>query len=493
MRPDARPSMAKMVMPPHGGGSAGVSIRSPATIPRAAKNPGGELAPIAARPGPSAEGPSTAMRSVEEPAAIDPSAEDRRPSSDDAADDGFTRVTVFYGTDRAPAGAAASSVGAAQWRSGAIAAAVVTIALASLSCARPRSFWLKYLAAAGLATTLVFGCLGLWLRGTERRAEIDPGRYYGNHRGSLAFGSCDVSIPETHERGELESPSVFRLEFAEKPHRHVVLLDVEPLGRDGFLQACRGRVERSARREALVFVHGYNVTFEDAARRTAQLAYDLEFDGAPLFFSWPSQGGLLQYAVDETNAVWTVPHLKEFLLTVARQTGAEAVHLVAHSMGNRALTSALQQLSYELGEESSVFHEVVLTAPDIDAEVFRRDIAPAIVKTARRVTLYASSKDEALALSKRVHGYPRAGDSGRDLVVVPGIDTIDVSAVDTSLLGHSYYGDNHTVIADLATLLLERRPPPERPWLKAMDEGARRWWVLLREEIGRPPRGLWTR
>ena len=53
------------------------------------------------------------------------------------------------------------------------------------------------------------------------------------------------------------------------------------------------------------------------------------------------------------------------------------------------------------------------------------------MKTADRVTLYASSSDEALALSKQVHGYPRAGESGDQLVVVPGIDTIDVSAVNT--------------------------------------------------------------
>ena len=200
-------------------------------------------------------------------------------------------------------------------------------------------------------------------------------------------------------------------------------------------------------------MHGYNVTFEDAARCTAQIAYDLKFDGAPIFFSWPSQGEILQYAVDETNVTWTAPHLMQFLTDVAEQSGAEQIHLIAHSMGNRALTSVLRDLSLTHKSSKPMFDEVVLTAPDIDAEVFINDIAPAVVKTAQRVTLYASSNDEALIMSKKVHGYARAGDSGSQLVVVPGVDTVDVSAVDTSLLGHNYYGDNSSVLADIFELL----------------------------------------
>jgi esterase/lipase superfamily enzyme len=125
-----------------------------------------------------------------------------------------------------------------------------------------------------------------------------------------------------------------------------------------------------------------------------------------------------------------------------------------------------------------MFNEVVLTAPDIDAEVFINDIAPAVVKTARRVTLYASSNDEALIISKKVHGYPRAGDSGSQLVVVPGIDTVDVSAVDTSLLGHNYYGDNSSVLTDIFELLNDSKPADQRQWLRAERSGLLKYWVF---------------
>lgn len=128
-----------------------------------------------------------------------------------------------------------------------------------------------------------------------------------------------------------------------------------------------------------------------------------------------------------------MPHLEKFLADVARESGAASVHLIAHSMGNRALTSALRELAGDLPRDAPLFHEVVLTAPDIDADVFRRDIVPAIRPTARRLTLYASSNDKALIASKEVHGYPRAGESGEHLVVVDGVETIDVTAVDTSV------------------------------------------------------------
>jgi esterase/lipase superfamily enzyme len=104
------------------------------------------------------------------------------------------------------------------------------------------------------------------------------------------------------------------------------------------------------------------------------------------------------------------------------------------------------------------------------------------VRTADRVTLYASSNDEALVLSKKVHGYPRAGDSGAELIVLPGMDTIDVSTVDTSLLGHSYYGNNLTVLADLFDVLHESKPAESRPWLSPVQAGPLRYWIFKRIE-----------
>jgi esterase/lipase superfamily enzyme len=141
-------------------------------------------------------------------------------------------------------------------------------------------------------------------------------------------------------------------------------------------------------------------------------------------------------------------------------------------------------------QDLPLFREVILTAPDIDAEIFKRDIAPAIVKTADRVTLYASSNDEALAVSKTVNGGPRAGDSGSGIVVVPGLETIDVSAVDTSLLGHSYYGENGTVLSDIFFLLRRGLPASRRPNLVQEMHLGLPYWVMRPESARLPTDGL---
>jgi esterase/lipase superfamily enzyme len=147
-------------------------------------------------------------------------------------------------------------------------------------------------------------------------------------------------------------------------------------------------------------------------------------------------------------------------------------------MGNRALTSALRDLALEMEDSPPIFQQVVLAAPDIDADIFVRDIAPVLKNKARSVTLYASSNDQALIASKLVHGYPRAGDSGELLVLIPGIDTIDVSEVDTSLIGHNYYGESDAILADICLLLQESKPPSQRSWLTPMAQNGLTYWVL---------------
>ena len=223
-------------------------------------------------------------------------------------------------------------------------------------------------------------------------------------------------------------------------------------------------------------MHGFNVSFADAARRTAQLAYDLQLDGAAGFYSWPSRGvpDLLGYTHDENSVQWTVPHLVAFLEELARDSGAERIHLIAHSMGNRALAAALQEIAWKMAAHPAPpsFAEVILTAPDIDAEVFR-GLAQAMRPTARRMTLYASGRDRALKVSHGIHGYGRAGDVEPEIVVVDGLDSIDASAVDTGLLGHSYFADQRSVISDIFYLRARRAAAGETPRSLAADRARR--------------------
>lgn len=397
--------------------------------------------------------------------------------ADPSAQQDYTTVKVFYGTDRAQL-----NLESITWidymakfyaAAGALLVAGICFMLAGMKIGRGFTRPVAWFSAAGALVLAAWG--GIMAFDLQQKA-AKPGVAYGGERGKLEVGVCEVSIPPRHEVGELEAPSIIRLEIREDPTKHVVLLGSYPQDAAEFYEQLRNRVSQSPRKDAFVFVHGFNVSFEDAARRTAQMAHDLKFEGAPIFYSWPSQAQLTAYTIDENNVEWTVPHLREFLLDVAQQSGAESICLVAHSMGNRALTKALHGLSYRI--ERPIFREVVLTAPDIDADVFRRDLAPQIVRTAHRVTLYASSNDEALRVSKQIHGAPRAGDSGALLVVMPGIETIDVSGIDTSLLGHSYYGSNGTVLSDLIGLLKHGMPAAQRSWLMPRDYQGLPYWVF---------------
>ncbi len=293
----------------------------------------------------------------------------------------------------------------------------------------------------------------------------------------LHLGTCEVSIPRDHQIARVERPmSVLSVEFREDPAKHVVLLRVTPMGPDNYWNALKRRVAASPDRSSLVFVHGYNVGFAEAARRTAQLAYDLEFQGAPILYSWPAEERFWRYSVAEANVEWTTPHLRDFLARIAAQSGARAVHVVAHSMGNRAVVQALNQIALrEAAAGTPLFKQVALTAPDVDAGVFA-ELAAQIRRTAERVTLYASDNDDALRSSAALHAFPRAGLGGEGVLVVPGVDTIDVSTVDTSLLGHSYYGDNASVVADLHRLFREGTPPDQRFGLNRVQRSGGAYW-----------------
>jgi esterase/lipase superfamily enzyme len=231
------------------------------------------------------------------------------------------------------------------------------------------------------------------------------------------------------------------------------------------------------KRSAFVFIHGFNVTFDDAAYRTAQLAYDLDFDGVPMMYSWPSQGRLLAYDGDRDSVVFSSPNLQSFLERVARESGALRIHLVAHSMGNQLLANALVALGRQ-PDIQPLFDNVIMAAPDVNAYTFTDQIWPGIKKAAKRFTLYASSDDEALKISKSSKGpndFDRLGEAGPKIVVISGLDTVDASGIDTSLLGHSYVDTCKPVMDDVQMIMQKGLAPLQRKLHDHYREGLAYW------------------
>jgi esterase/lipase superfamily enzyme len=330
--------------------------------------------------------------------------------------------------------------------------------------------------------------------GTDRgRQQLGASTVYGSERARrLELGRALVTVPKAHQIPNLERPWVYRLPFTqivlhsepEDPRQHFTLKDVRPLSKEEFLQLVQERLKGSSdyKDHALVFVHGFNTSFEYALYRTAQIAYDIKFDGVPLLYSWPSMGSLTlhDYSHDRESSGQAEPYLREFLELVARDTGAKSVSIIAHSMGNQLLLPALLDLK-RMAPADVTISQVILAAPDVDRDAFE-NIAHELTGVSRGVTMLAASNDLALDISRRFWGgVPRAGDvPPGGPIVTEGIDTIDITAVSTKVfaLNHSGYADTSALLSDIQLLIQTGERPPDKrvPILERVKTAKGDYW-----------------
>lgn len=328
--------------------------------------------------------------------------------------------------------------------------------------------------------------------GTDREVQPDTKRVkFSSDRGRrLQLGRALVTVPKSHEVPLIERPWVIRIPYfdvtlyeeAEDPKKHFTMQEIGLLSHDEFLAVVRERLAKSQKYEnhALVFIHGYNTAFDYAVYRTAQIAYDLKFDGAPFLYSWPSGGGVASYTYDKGSVEQAEPFLRQFLNMVVNESGAKSVSVIAHSMGNELLLRVLQELKYAPRQGVRI-SQVILAAPDVDRDKFE-NIVSEIKGFAQGVTLYASGNDRALAVSRSFNGgIPRAGDVPETgPMIVQGVDTIDVTAASTDSLGlnHSSYAENNGLLKDIAELVgTGMRPPDKRlPGMQVLTTAKGSYW-----------------
>ncbi len=169
-------------------------------------------------------------------------------------------------------------------------------------------------------------------------------RFNSSERGTLTVGVASVTIPRDHQRGRIERPWILQIagqviaQQAEDPREHMTIASCRLLELSEFGTL----VNDKTREDSFVFIHGYNVAFDDALYRTAQLACDLGIEGMPMMFSWPSKGQARDYVHDLKTARASVEALVDFLFLTWHCTRAPRVNIIAHSMGNVVLTEALQ-------------------------------------------------------------------------------------------------------------------------------------------------------
>lgn len=291
---------------------------------------------------------------------------------------------------------------------------------------------------------------------------------------NLTFGTAEISIPPGHEIGKVEEPSIFRLRLNFDRNRDVVLLSAQSMPVEQFLDSLHRKLGGDPKKQVLIFIHGYDTTFGDAARRLGQITYDLGFQGAPVLYSWPSRGFLIDYLIDENNVEWSNPHFLKFLRMLRDDQKVGAIYVIGHSMGNRLITSGLSQLSKDNSKSNAKVKDVVMAAPDVDAGVFKQLAVP-VLHAAAHITIYESSKDVALEASHRFHGYPRLGDTDPTVHVFRNYECIEATAVDTSFPGHSYIG-NPSMLEDIFSLIVNQLPANERFGLKRESLNNMPYW-----------------
>ena len=317
---------------------------------------------------------------------------------------------------------------------------------------------------------------------TNRDSQIDATtkavRFRNDYSQDLHYGRCSVGLTEPTD-AELEKAKPDGLfgkvvERLPKPWQHEVIFDeakytsvedVTPLQSQIFYQQLNQQIANSRQKDVLVFVHGFNVDFESSVGRLAQIARDLPVNGAVVAYSWPSQGGVENYGQDGDVVNESIIPFKQFLDDLkANLTTETNVNIVVHSMGNRLVMRSVSQLMYAENDAALRFDNIGLCASDVGVEEFKR-IGPAVIDSANHTTLYRCLNDSALIASSFRNKEERAGGSNAP-VILEGMDTVECAVIDTSILGHSYYGSNPHMLRDLFCILKESQAAAERPWMK---------------------------
>jgi esterase/lipase superfamily enzyme len=235
---------------------------------------------------------------------------------------------------------------------------------------------------------------------TTRKSSDMPGVLFSGERGKEpAVTEIAVSIPpdSAREVGQVQWPK----KLPADPTREFATLSVTPMTPQDARSWVRGHVTES--RRVMVFVHGFNNRYDDAIYRFAQIVHDSKADVAPVLFTWPSRGSVFAYNYDKESTNYSRDALETMLRRLSTEPNVDEVTIMAHSMGSWLTVEALRQMAIRDGRVAPKIKNVILASPDLDVDVFGRQLAE-IGENRPRFTLFVSRDDRALSLSRRISG-----------------------------------------------------------------------------------------
>jgi esterase/lipase superfamily enzyme len=261
-----------------------------------------------------------------------------------------------------------------------------------------------------------------------------------------------VSIPPDNARqpGELQLPT----SAPGNPEREFVILRADRMDLAQAKANFDARVRRTPGRRVLIFVHGFNTRFEEAVYRFAQIVHDARVDVAPVLFTWPSGGNVTDYVYDRDSALYSRDALEVLLQALVNDPSVDSVSILAHSMGNYLVMESLRQMSIRDRGLSPKIRDVMMAAPDIDIDVFRRQIAE--IDAGPRpayFTLFLSRDDRALSISSflardstRLGALDPSQEPYRSILEQGRVQVVDLTKVDsTDFTNHSKFASGEVV------------------------------------------------
>jgi esterase/lipase superfamily enzyme len=272
------------------------------------------------------------------------------------------------------------------------------------------------------------------------------------------FALATLTLPPSHQAGAIESP----MWGSANAKDHVVVAGERELDADEFRAEFASHVSGriGVNRDALVYVHGFNTSFEESRLRAAQIVADSHFGGVPVLFTWPTKAQVFGYVSDKDSAMASRDALQDVLTQISATPGIGKIHILAHSMGGWLAMEALRQAALS-GHRDLDGHlgEVMLASPDIDMEVF--DSQMARIRPAN-VTVFATANDRALSLSsalaqsrQRVGAINPANAADRSKIEAAGAKVYDLSSASAGFIDHDAYAVAPAVLrsigAEMAT------------------------------------------
>ncbi len=287
---------------------------------------------------------------------------------------------------------------------------------------------------------------------TNRQAKndnflCDDEQFGVNFSKTLKYGICKVSVPKNHTIGEIEVAN----ENNKSLQNFFKVTQAVAIKEPDLLKSLQ-----DSQRYPLVFVHGFNVRFQEAVLRAAQIAYDLKYQGPIVLYTWPAGSGFgfleekmlnKTYADNTANARDSVVLFKSFLLDL--QNNKIQINLAVHSMGHQVVLPALKEIA-ESNPKEPLINQLVLNAPDFEVNSFRK-FSKNLKKVSKRTTLYCSPNDKAMIASKTFNNNNRLGACD----FVEDVDSINVGQIDdpTIGLGHGYYS-SRAILGDVFQTLI---------------------------------------